>query len=71
MQKEEYKERIDNFKKAMLNCFNNEDGKVVLEFLKEKYNLQTNFTNPNYNYYRDGAIEVLNYIEKFINKYGK
>lgn len=56
MQKEEYKEKIEVFKKAMLNCFNNKDGKIVLEFLREKYNLQTNFTNPNYNYYRDGAM---------------
>lgn len=67
MQKEVIKEQKEVIKNSFLKCFNNEDGKRVIEYLCRIYNSKTNMTNPNYNYYRDGALSVLDYINKVIN----
>lgn len=59
-QQEENKKAISLFKKV----FNTEDGDKVLEYLEKYVKKPTDLNNPNANYYRDGGIDVINFINK-------
>lgn len=59
-QQEENKKAISLFKKV----FNTEDGEKVLEYLEKYVKKPTDLNNPNANYYRDGGIDLINFINK-------
>ena len=56
----ENKKAINLFKKV----FNTEDGEKVLEYLEKYVKKPTDLNNPNANYYRDGGIDLINFINK-------
>ena len=57
---QENKKAINLFKKV----FNTEDGEKVLEYLEKYVKKPTDLNNPNANYYRDGGIDLINFINK-------
>jgi hypothetical protein len=66
-----HKERQLMYRHALNRCLNNEDGRIVLEYLGEIFNTPTDFTNPSRNYFRDGQLDVIRKIRlelKFINE---
>ena len=59
-QQEENKKAIGLFKKV----FNTEDGEKVLVYLEKYVKKPTDLNNHNANYYRDGGIDLINFINK-------
>ena len=49
---------------AFTKFFNSMDGKIVLEILENIVRKDTDFENPNVNYFRDGQLSIINYIKK-------
>lgn len=63
------KQKEENIRITYLfkKVFNNDEGEEVLNFLEKYVKKPTDLNNANANYYRDGGVDLVNFINKVRN----